>query len=571
MAWSEDAAYPTLNAHYWSYKSDPLSVYRCDNDKVCPGGHPGGCPSNLEGVMCSQCPKNFRRGVDACLECTDIETSQFLFPVLPLIFGPIAVAILYWRNRDTVEQWGDWNNGIAALFLLLLNHYQMVGLIQETKVQLTEDVKEYWEVFTYLNSLMSILSPDCAGLSDFRVSYIVGALIPLIVAGIFLETFVVAFLVSKCKPEVRMEVDHTFNAYFALLFAFYVAVCKGSIDVFLCDNHPNDTQTLSRAPYIYCDSEDWNNMLGVGIFALAVFCVLTGAIFTYQLWIAPQVCHQAYFQKRWKFLMMKFRPDVWWWGAVWILKGLLMNLVLLSSTSFGQLFGLFLVMCGYLMLTVSYYPWKHGQANILDRQVCVSIQVVTFLALCNDSFQFESPEAAHWCMVVSSSPFVLFAALSLSLLAKSSDRVKGWNKVRHQLIGLHLQRSFAPMAGIKQEDLNSMLEHITESDVAKLVDAADVIMAEFCGQQVRQSRFRQRLITNQTRSIQDCNINGVAINRKVKSPTAECEFLHLDQALPASPAIDSLLISTGLRDSSEAMSQAASSISKEMNFAKPDQ
>lgn len=247
-----------------------------------------------------------------------------------------------------------------------------------------------------------------------------------------------------------------------------------------------------------------------------------------------------------------------------------MNLVLLSATSFGQLFGLFLVMCGYLMLTVSYYPWKHGQANILDRQVCVSIQVVTFLALCNDSFQFESPEAAHWCMVVSSSPFVLFAALSLSLLAKSSDRVKEWNKVRYQLIGLHLQRSFAPMAGIKQEDLNRMLEQITESDAAKLVDAADVIMAEFCGQQARQSRFRQRLITNRTRLIQDCSVNGVTINRKTKSSTAECEFLQLDQALPASTGVDSLVLSMGLRDSSDAMSQAAAFVSKEMNSAKPD-
>merc|ERR1719453_2481347 len=416
---------------------------------------------------------------------------------------------------------------------------------------------------------MSVLSPDCAGLEDFRVSYIVGALTPLIVAGIFFETFVVSIIASMVKPDLRMEGDHTLNAFFSLLFAFYVAVCKGSIDVFLCNSHPNDERTLSRAPYVFCDSDDWNAMMGVGCFALAFFCVFAGVVFSYQLWIAPQVFHQAYFQKRWKFLVMKFRPDVWWWGSVFLLKGLIMNLVLLGNTSFGQLFGLFIVMCGYLMLTVSYYPWRHGQANILDRQVCVSIQVVAFLALCNDSFQFESPEAAQWCMVISSSPFVLFAALSLSLLAKSSDRVKKWNKVRCQLIGLHLQRSFAPMAGIKQEDLNRMLEQITESDAAKLVDAADVIMTEFCGQQARQSRFRQRLITNRTRLIQDCNVNGIAINRRTKHPTAECQFLHLDQALPASTGIDSLLISTGLRDSTDTMSQAAASISKEMNFAKP--
>jgi hypothetical protein len=569
--WSEEVGYPTLDAQYWSSKSDPLSVFRCANPEVCPGGQPGDCPGKTEGVMCSQCPVGWRRRGDSCLECSAIETSKFLFPVLPLVFGPILVAILYWRNRDKVEEWGTWNNGIAALFLLLLNHYQMVGLIRETKLQLTESVKEYWEVFTYLNSLMSVLSPDCAGLEDFRVSYIVGALTPLIVAGIFLETFIVSILASKVKPNLRMDGDHTLNAFFSLLFAFYVAVCKGSIDVFLCNSHPNDERTLSRAPYVFCDSDDWNKMMGVGIFALAFFCVFAGAVFTFQLWIAPQVFHLPYFQKRWKFLVMKFRPDVWWWGTVWLLKGLIMNMVLLSSTSFGQLFGLFLVMCGYLMATVSYYPWRHAQANMLERQICVSIQVVAFLALCNDSFQFESPEAATWCVVVSTSPLVVFAALSLSLMTQTSDRVKEWTQARYKLIGLHLQRSFAPLAELKQEDLNSVLVHITESDVAALVRAADVVMAEFCGQQARQSRLRQRLITSQKRIIQDCNVNGIAINRRVEHPTAETQFLHLDAALPASTAIDALLISTGLRDSHETLSQAATSVSEDMKSAKPDQ
>jgi hypothetical protein len=122
------------------------------------------------------------------------------------------------------------------------------------------------------------------------------------------------------------------------------------------------------------------------------------------------------------------------------------------------------------------------------------------------------------------------------------------------------------MVQVKQEELDDMLANITESDVIKLVSAADVILTEFCGQQARQSRLRQRLITNQKRIIPDCNVNGVAINRRVEHPTAESQLLRLDEALPASTAIDSLLICTGLRDPAEALSQAAASVSKEMNL-----
>jgi hypothetical protein len=564
--WSEEAGYPTLNPQHWSSKLDPLSVFLCEGPEVCPGGMPGDCPANLEGMMCSQCAPGWRRTGDACQRCTDIETSKLLFPVLPLLFGPIIVALLYSRNRDKVEEWGTWNNGIAALFLLLLNHYQMVGLIQGTKLQLTSSVKDYWEVFTYLNSLLSILSPDCAGLEDFRVSYIVGALAPLIVAGIFFEAFVVAFLVSTFKPALRMDVDHTFNLYCSLLFAFYVAVCKGSIDVFLCDDHPNDIQTLSRAPYIYCGSDDHSSMLGVGVFALAAFCVLTGAIFSYQLWIAPEVFHQEYFQKRWKFLVMKYRPDVWWWGTVWLLKGLLMNLVLLSTTSFGQLFGLFFIMCGYLITTVSYYPWRHTSANMFERQVCVSILLIAFLALCNHTFKFRSPEAETWCFIISCSPMVVFACLCVGLIAETNGRVQQWTQARYELVALHLQRSFASMVNIKKEDLVSVLSMMTPSDRCSLANAADVILAEFCGQQARQSRVRQRLIANQKKMIPDSIVNGVVINRHVEHPTAECQFLRLDEALPTAPAIESLklIVGLGLQGSTEALSRSACSISEDM-------
>jgi hypothetical protein len=309
-------------------------------------------------------------------------------------------------------------------------------------------------------------------------------------------------------------------------------------------------------------------MLIVGLFALIVFCLLTGAVFTYQLWIAPQVFHLPYFQKRWKFLVMKFRPDIWWWGAVWLFKGLIMNLVLLSNSSFGQLFGLFLVMCGYLMATVSYYPWRHPHANMLDRQICVSIQVVAFLALCNQSFQFESPEAATWCIVISCSPMLMFACLSLALMTQASLKVKEWTTARYKLIGLHLQRSFAPIAGIKQGEMERILGNITEYDVRALVNAADVIMAEFCGQQARQSRFAQRLISNQEKVMTVVNVGGVAINRRDENATAEAKFLHLDKALPSSPALDSLKLITGVgvTNSADQRSAAALTVSQDMGM-----
>jgi hypothetical protein len=204
---------------------------------------------------------------------------------------------------------------------------------------------------------------------------------------------------------------------------------------------------------------------------------------------------------------------------------------------------------------------------LLELQICVSIIIIAFLALCNDSYEFEEKETSTWCVVISCSPMVMFAVLSVGLMTKSSIRVKHWTQARYQLIGLHLQRSFAPMAELKQQDLVSMLSSITPSDRHALVTAADIIMAECCGQQARQSRFRQRLIANPDKKIiTKSNVNGLSINRDASHPTAECQFLQLDAALPSHPAIEAmkLIAGCGSRDSAEEMIKTSLTISQDM-------
>lgn len=406
---------------------------------------------------------------------------------------------------------------------------------------------------------MSILSPECAGLADFRASYVVGALTPVIVAAIFFETYIGSIFaskfifISKSDFSVRMDGDRTFNCFFSLIYTFYVAVCKGSIDVFLCSSHPNQKRTLSRAPYVYCDSDDWNSMVVLGVFALAVFCILTGAVFCYQLWIAPTVFHNISWRRRWKFLVVKYRPDVWWWGSMWLLKGLLMNLVLLSNSSFGQLFGLFFVMCGYLITVVAFYPWRHISANMLERQTCVCIIIVAFLALCNDTYEFEAPEAETWCLVISFSPFVVFLGLVLGLSIKSSGAVQEITKSRYELLSVHLLKTFGPMSQLPMQDVALLLDRITSADRRVLVKAADIILSEHYGQQPRKFRSRQRLILSQ-RTLKKSGscvaepgtppTNTNEVSRDVR--TEECKALHLDAAVPLSPTWDSLLLVTGM-------------------------
>ena len=69
-------------------------------------------------------------------------------------------------------------------------------------------------------------------------------------------------------------------------------------------------------------------MLAVGILAILVYFVGMFALFTWVCCKAPSRWRDPAFRKRWKFLFVKWRPDVFWFGQVFLLKGALINVAL---------------------------------------------------------------------------------------------------------------------------------------------------------------------------------------------------------------------------------------------------
>lgn len=69
--------------------------------------------------------------------------------------------------------------------------------------------------------------------------------------------------------------------------------------------------------------------------ALAIFvnCVLLLVIISWAMWVAPQKFHLKSFRMRWKFMIQKMRPSVYWWMMVIFFKGLWISL---TSVLFTQ-------------------------------------------------------------------------------------------------------------------------------------------------------------------------------------------------------------------------------------------
>lgn len=225
-------------------------------------------------------------------------------------------------------------------------HFQTVALVKTFKLSFPDAISDgIWNVFEILLIGLEATRPECAGLSSFEARFILSSATPIIVAFLFAATF--AFLlVAKKHPDRNLY----FACYGSLYYTFSVAVADISFSLFKCYSHPGEKQaSLVRSPEVLCGSDTWLSMLVIGVLAILAYVVVANCCIAKLLYQAPMRFHDEVFQKRWKFLFVRLRPDVWWWGQPLLLRGVALNISLaLVYDGLGQIYCSMFVLLVYL-------------------------------------------------------------------------------------------------------------------------------------------------------------------------------------------------------------------------------
>merc|ERR1712048_1361968 len=379
-----DFPYPVVLPRHWSLKSDPTSVFVCESESSCPGGAPETCAAGMEDQTCVRCPQDFHYDGEECVECTSIETSQILFPVLPIIMGPLLVSIMYKVFGDPIEKWASWQNTNACIVFVILNHYQMLDLVRGAKVVLPSPLQNLFQGWASTNDMTSLLNVECAGLRDFNTGFIVKTLTPIFILIIFLFTKIVSKVASAVvgKRELDMEANRLFNAFGSVMFTFFSAIAALSLLLFKCTSNPNGERTLSADLSVICYKDEWNSMIAIAATAVLLYCFGFGGLFPKVIIEAPLTKHFAdkNYQMRWKFLFIKFRPTVWWWALMFLAKSVFMNLgFVIFAHGVGQLFWSMSVTIFYTIAVIIFMPYRSMVANYVE--LIASLSIVYIAAL----------------------------------------------------------------------------------------------------------------------------------------------------------------------------------------------
>ena len=80
------------------------------------------------------------------------------------------------------------------------------------------------------------------------------------------------------------------------------------------------------------------------------------------------------FRSRWRFLFIKYRPQVWIWALPMLVKRVCLNLIpIWTQVGASQLHLICAVLAIYGFSISEFQPWRHHLCNTLDTYTCLSL------------------------------------------------------------------------------------------------------------------------------------------------------------------------------------------------------
>lgn len=365
---SSGGEYPRPLPMYYAKHSEPLSVYECLSEFSCPGGDFDVCGQNMEGAACGRCLVGYYRTFNSgCRQCSDLTQSRWLLIILILLVGPLLCCLLYRFSQDPLHKWGSPINAIAAALFLTLIYIQIIATVRTCYLRYPPMLGNSFEWTVVSVEFLSLLRPECTHFTDFKLGFILRLLTPVYAAALFSFTFLASRLAERSNRNYHMDGHAMMGCYGSVYNTFFIGIAAQTFTLFQCYEHPNKRRSLLSAPDVLCDSQTWKDLLAVAIPGMLVFCGGALTLFAYINIKAPAHFHEEEFRKKWRFLFMKFRPTVWWWGTLLLVKGVWLNLTtVIFDVGHLQIVWLIFAHLLYLVVCFTFLPWRSMGVAALD-------------------------------------------------------------------------------------------------------------------------------------------------------------------------------------------------------------
>mmetsp|Transcript_38068 Transcript_38068/g.104767 ORF Transcript_38068/g.104767 Transcript_38068/m.104767 type:complete len:1272 (+) Transcript_38068:107-3922(+) len=412
---------PYVSKGFWASESNPYEAYLCVAASMCPGGKPGNlCTDGHSGFLCIECQEHYYRRWSrvACKPCTAFESFTFWTAVVFFLLMPLPAHYIIRKLGKLRQQ----SNIIffSGLMGQLVTYAQLLSMVGSFQVSWPRIFVAMFNVISFFLLNAGLIAPQCStGSWGFDEEYPIVMFMPLSFAFVYLLYYLGSCILKNAGLcSHRWEKDTMINALGRIFLIFHVSILKNSAKFFECYDHPNQRESsVIEYPNVLCWTSNHLKYLPFVIFALLVYCVGVFAVILRTVYRAPQRFGEPDFVRRYGFLMLKFRPDRWYWSVVIFTRNTVLAFIMACMPNFPVVQAVMfnIVLLSMFCLSAAYQPWMAPKNNLLELALTTLIIIFSLSAMPLAPRKDETVSQLAAVMVMAS---VLVAMLMIRILGE---------------------------------------------------------------------------------------------------------------------------------------------------------
>jgi hypothetical protein len=317
-----------------------------------------------------------------CTEC-DGATYGLLAVVIICLLG-VTIGLYYFANspfsaKGSISLTGSIYAGITVTVL------QLLSMMSELNLPWPSGQSDALAALSVFAGNADVLSTECMLSSDPVALFAFRCILPYLVCVFVFICWSIFQVVGLAKPALRWDINKTINTIGAIIQTLFILVVVIATKPFHTYQHPNGEASTILSPGVITGSDSHNSMITFGAVVFVTVVIPFSAVTIYGVVQAPAMANDVGFITRNCFLLYRFRPEAWWWGAPLLIRQILLAL---SSTIPAddlhlQSSYVVFILGSFLIFQMKTWPWKNTELNYFEGSLLL---LVLFLSKAATAF-----------------------------------------------------------------------------------------------------------------------------------------------------------------------------------------
>jgi len=317
-----------------------------------------------------------------CSECSDASTLPTVLLGLCAL-GILPLSYYFINGKVTAETSTMMATGVAMGSLLTL--VQSFSVLGQLVISWEEPLKSMWSFMGVFVFDPKFIQAGCA-MGDVTV-HIWRVMLPGLLVlwmAVYAAGTVVVHRIGVLPMRLVMQRPKVRNTMGQLFQAFYIAIAMSCILAFQCYESPNGVKNLQQHPYMICGEGDHKILIGFAVLGLVAYVFGFGAFYVTACVVIPgRSKHGLAAISAFRFIFFRFRPEWWFWGAVFLARNLCLALasVIDPGNPYSSMVYLGIVSWCFLVAQCLCWPWRSDILNVLDTAILFSMGLIVFCSV----------------------------------------------------------------------------------------------------------------------------------------------------------------------------------------------